>query len=193
MITLQDGESVRRGFDTLADDVVRARANLMRWNVKAGIRVGIFAPNSYDYIVYDLALIDLRAISVPFTDDFAGSLNRSLMDQYNIALMLLGAGVKHCFGVDDHFVAFIDAENGAVTAIPRIPYANGDDADDLCLAFSSGSAGGLKGLVISRSGAEMTLPPIAGAIEVTHEDRLLLFLPMSNFPAAHDVLCRHLV
>ena len=178
---LQKGQSIRHDFTALAADVARARADLVSWGAKAGMRVGVFAPNSYAYIVYDLALIDLRAISVPFTDDFADLLNRALVDQYNIALMLLAAGVKHGFGAEDHFVAFIDADNGAVSSIPRIPYANGDDADDLCLAFSSGSAGGLKGLVISRSGAEMTLPPIAKVIEVTREDRLLLFLPMSNF------------
>ena len=51
---------VRHSYADLADDVARARANLIRWNVKAGMRVGIFAPNSYAYIVYDLALVDLR-------------------------------------------------------------------------------------------------------------------------------------
>ena len=181
VVMLHQGQSVRHGFAELAGDVARARANLTRWNVTAGMRVGFFAPNSYAYIVYDLALVDLRAIPVPFTDDFAGSLNRSLVDQYNIALMLLAKGVKHSFGDDDKFVAFIDSDNENVSALPRIPYANGDNADDLCLAFSSGSAGGLKGLVISRSGAELTLPPIADAINLSQRDRLLLFLPMSNF------------
>jgi long-subunit acyl-CoA synthetase (AMP-forming) len=118
---------------------------------------------------------------VPFTDDFAGSLNRALVDQYNVALMLVGAGVKHGFGEGDDFVAVIGAENEAVSAIPRIPYANGDGPDDLCLAFSSGSAGGLKGLVISRSGAESMMPPVVKVLELAHEDRMLLFLPMSNF------------
>ena len=178
---LQQGKEVRYSFDVLAQDVSQARANLIRWNVKAGMRVGMFAPNSYAYIVYDLALVDLGAISVPFTDDFAGSLDRSLVDQYNIALMLLGSGVRHGFEAEDHFVAFMDAENGDVLAIPRIPYANGDDPDDLCLAFSSGSAGGLKGLVISRSGAESMMPPVRKVLELSHTDRLLLFLPMSNF------------
>ena len=181
VLTLQQGQAVRHSFAELADDVARARAELMRWNVKAGMRVGVFAPNSYAYIVFDLALIDLGAIAVPFTDDFAGSLNRGLVDQYNIALMLLAKSVKHSFTADDHFVAFIDGDNGAVSAISRIPYANGDDANDLCLAFSSGSAGGLKGLIVNRRGAEMTLPPVAKVVELTHQDRLLLFLPMSNF------------
>ena len=60
IITLFQGKPVRHPYLALADDVARARALLVRWNVKAGMRVGIFAPNSYAYIVYDLALVDLQ-------------------------------------------------------------------------------------------------------------------------------------
>ncbi len=181
IITLFQGKPVRHSYAALADDVARARALLVRWNVKAGMRVGIFAPNSYAYIVYDLALVDLRAISVPFTDDFAGRLNRALVDEYDISLMLLAKGVRHAFDESDSFVALIDDENGNVCALARAAYSHGDDPDDLCLAFSSGSAGGLKGLIISRRGAELTLPPVAEIVGLGSQDRLLLFLPMSNF------------
>lgn len=181
IITLFQGKPIRHPYSALANDVARARANLIRWNVKAGMRVGFFAPNSYDYIAYDLALVDLKAISVPFTDDFAGMLNRDLVDKFDISLMLLAKNVRHGFGDGDAFVALIDGENAAISALPRAPYLQGDDPDDLCLAFSSGSAGGLKGLVISRKGAELTLPPVAESINLGHQDRLLLFLPMSNF------------
>jgi long-subunit acyl-CoA synthetase (AMP-forming) len=76
-------------------------------------------------------------------------------------------------------VAYLDAENGdEVRAIPRTVDS---EPDDLSMAFSSGSAGGLKGLLISRSGVEATLPPIMEAIGTRHNDRLLLFMPMSNF------------
>jgi long-chain acyl-CoA synthetase len=175
------GKAVRHSYADLAQDVVRAQEQLIRWNVKPGVRVGMFAPNSYDYIVYDLALIGLNAISVPFTDDFAGSLNRELVEKYNLALLLLSGNAAHSFGQDDRFVAFIGEENPDSRALDRQPYAGSDEADDLCLAFSSGSAGGLKGLVISRSGAESTLPPVVEVVGVNHRDRLLLFLPISNF------------
>ncbi len=181
IITLEQGKPIRNEYATLADDVARARENLTRWGVKAGMRVGIFAPNSYLYVVYDLAVVDLRAIAVPFTDDFAGSINRQLVDQYNIALLLLARNVAHAFSAQDSYVAFIDGDNGDNCAIDRPAFANGDATDDLCLAFSSGSAGGLKGLVISRSGAELTLPPVVEAVGADQRDRLLLFLPMSNF------------
>ena len=139
IITLIQGRSVRHTYAALADDVAQARACLKDWGIEAGVRVGIFAPNSRAYIAYDLALIDLGTISVPFTDDFAGLLNRELVDKYDISLMLLAKGVKHGFGEADAFVALIDGDNDNVRAIPRAPYQNGDSADDLCLAFSSGS------------------------------------------------------
>src|SRR5579863_2020730 len=181
IISFVQGKAVRHSYAALADDIAHARENLIRWKVRAGMRVGIFAPNSYAYIVYDLALIDLRAISVAFTDDFAGSINRALLDRYHISLLLVTQGVAHDFTREDRFVAFMDGDNEGVCALPLMPYANGDEVDDFSLAFSSGSAGGLKGLTISRRGAEQTLPPVVDVIGLTHEDRLLLFLPMSNF------------
>ena len=157
VITFAQGKSVRHSYAKLADDVARARENLVRWKVKPGMRVGIFAPNSYAYMVHDLALIDLGAISVAFTDDFAGAINRDLIERYNIALLLVARALRMALRTSDTFVARMDGENGNVCALSRTPYANGDEADDLSLAFSSGSAGGLKGLVISRKGAEADL------------------------------------
>jgi long-subunit acyl-CoA synthetase (AMP-forming) len=181
VVTFAQGKVVRHDYAALARDVARARADLERWGIVPGLRVGIFAPNSYAYIVHDLALISLGAISVAFTDDFAASLDRALVDRYGIALILVSKSVRHRFQEGDDFVALMDASNGDVRALPRTPYSQGDQPGDLSLAFSSGSAGGLKGLVISRKGAELTLPPVLNALGATAGDRLLLFLPMSNF------------
>ncbi len=181
IVTFAQGKATRHDYATLAMDVTRTRQDLERWGIIPGMRVGIFAPNSYAYVVHDLALISAGAISVAFTDDFAGSVDRALVDRYDIALMLVAKGTSHGFKQDDNFVALIDGNNGDVQALPRAPYSQGDQPGDLSLAFSSGSAGGLKGLVISRRGAELTLPPIAEALGLSPGDRLLLFLPMSNF------------
>jgi long-subunit acyl-CoA synthetase (AMP-forming) len=179
--TLERGKAVRHSYAELAGDVARAQADLSRWGVKAGDRIGIFAPNSYRWLVYDLALIATRAVSVPFTDDFAGKVNDDLLQQYDIALLLLPKSLAKLFPAQTPHVAFMDAENDGVAALCRPASHDADLADQLTLAFSSGSAGGLKGLVISREGVEATLPPIVEAIGSTSSDRLLLFLPMSNF------------
>src|SRR5690242_8651430 len=83
------GKVVRHPHASLYDHVVRTRDNLRAWGVKAGSRVGIYAPNSLHWLVHDLALIELGAISVPLTDDFAGKIDQTLLDKYNIALLLI--------------------------------------------------------------------------------------------------------
>lgn len=178
---LNRGKPVRHSFAAMADDVAAACRKLSSWGVSSGVRVGIYAPNCYHWLVYDLALIALRAISVPFTDDFAGKIDDALLERYNISLLLISRAHLRLFSPLPPHIAIIDSENGAVAAIVRGPSGDADADDQLTLAFSSGSAGGLKGLVISRQGVEATLPPIVEAIGVTGQDRSLLFLPMSNF------------
>lgn len=174
--TFERGRVEKHPYAKLAQDIAQAQAQLREWGAGPGIRIGIFAPNSYHWLVYDMAMIELGAVSVPFTEDFAGKLDRDLLDRYQIALLLTS---KKCALRDTQpYVALIDADNDEVRAIPR---QADPDADVLTLSFSSGSAGGLKGLVISRVGVEETLLPILEEIGVTPDDRLLLFMPMSNF------------
>ena len=87
--TFERGNARRHSHADLHADVLRARDCLSAWGVQPGTRVGIYAPNSYAWLVHDLALIELGAISVPFTDDFAGQVNEALLDKYNIALLLI--------------------------------------------------------------------------------------------------------
>jgi len=179
--TFERGNATRHSHADLHADVLRARDGLSTWGVGPGTRVGIYAPNSYAWLVHDLALIELGAISVPFTDDFAGKVNQELLDTYNIALLLISKSQARLFAQKPAHVAFLDGDNDGVRVLERPPSGDADEADQHSLVFSSGSAGGLKGLVISRKGVEDTLPPVMDALGVTASDRLLLFLPMSNF------------
>jgi long-chain acyl-CoA synthetase len=177
--TLERGKPVRYPFSTMATDVAGALENLRQWGARPGTRIGIFAPNSYRWLVYDLAIVALGAVSVPFTDDFAGKIDRALLEKYQVSLLLIAKSGTQSVPQKQPYIAYIDADNENVCAIER-PVSQ-DDAGVLSLAFSSGSAGGLKGLVIIRQGVESTLPPICEAIGLNADDRLLLFLPMSNF------------
>ena len=180
--TFSKAGAKRHSFAALADDVAAAKAKLTRWGVQAGMRVGIYAPNGYDWVVYDLALISLRAISVAFTDDFAGRLDEAVLDKYDIALLLITGKDAALFPQRPAHVALMDGENTSVRALARDPVLSGDEDDHHSLVFSSGSAGGLKGLIVSRKGITAMLPPlIQASIDPRPGDRLLLFLPMSNF------------
>src|SRR5579883_1270533 len=179
--TFERGKIARHPHSVLYRDVVRICDAMRAWGVTRGMRIGIYAPNSYHWLVHDLALIELGAISMPFTDDFVGKVNQALLDKYNVALLLISKRDARLFPEKPAHVAFIDADNQGIKVLDRPPNADPDEEDQHSLVFSSGSAGGLKGLVISRRGIEVTLPPIFEAIGMTSKDRLLLFLPMSNF------------
>ena len=179
--TFERGKIAEHPHAALYRDVVRVCEAMRGWGVARGMRVGIYAPNSYHWLVHDLALIELGAISMAFTDDFAGKVNQALLDKYNIALLLIAKRDARLFPQKPAHVAFIDAENDGIKVLDRPPNNDPDEDDQHSLVFSSGSAGGLKGLVISRTGIEVTLPPVFEALGPTGKDRLLMFLPMSNF------------
>jgi long-chain acyl-CoA synthetase len=156
-------------------------ARLARWGVKSGMRVGLFAPNSYQWMVHELALIEVRALSVAIPDDFRDWDLNDLCEKYSLSLLLISAAQGSAGKLQNVPVAFIDADNLHVNVIDRGYKSLADDFATLGLIFSSGSSGGLKGLVLSRRGVEASLTAFVETILLHKDDCLLLFLPMSNF------------
>ncbi|HET7085644.1 MAG TPA: AMP-binding protein [Rhizomicrobium sp.] len=185
--TLEGGKAVQRSYRQLGDDCIRAMDFLRSWNVAPGMRVGIYAPNSYCWLVYDLALLEIGAVSVAFTDDFKDNLAdaasaNDILAKYGVALLLTAKNLAPLLSHLRAPIAFIDdPDRNFGLTLPRPPVAACTDPDQLGLVFSSGSSGGLKGLVISRRGVSSTLPPLIQAVGIGKGDSLLLFLPMSNF------------
>jgi long-chain acyl-CoA synthetase len=179
---LEKGQRAGRSYATLYQDVQEVRQMLARWGVAGGTRVGLYAPNSWQWLVHDLALIDIGAVSVAFTDDFRNEMSEALLERHDIELLLTTRANAKYFPDRPAHIAFMDGENDNVRVLRRsnLP-PESHDQDQLTWAFSSGSSGGLKGLVISRKGVMATLPPILDAAGLSRGDCFLLFLPLSNF------------
>src|SRR5262245_3836261 len=71
--TQENGQFVRRSFDTLARDTAAAIESLRSYGIQPGMRVGLISENSYRWLVYDLALIELRCVSVPLPESDVSS------------------------------------------------------------------------------------------------------------------------
>jgi long-chain acyl-CoA synthetase len=182
IIAFEKGQVVKRTHDTVRADVSVACEKLRKWGVMPGMRVGIWAFNCYEWIIYDLALLELRALSVAFTDDFAGMSADELIDKYSLSLLLVPrSGKAHKNSRQAEAIAFIDAENDGITAIDRPPAQADWEFEDTGLIFSSGSSGKLKGLKLNRKGIEASVDAFTRAAEPHSDDCLLLFLPISNF------------
>lgn len=179
----ENGRVVQRTHAEVYADVRAAVARLEGWGVKAGMRVGIRAPNCYQWIVYDLAIIELRAVSVAFTDDFNTTTAEELRDKYELSLLLVMASERQRHSPQVNFVAYLDGENTnvAVACSNEPCTTSGKDFVNPWRIFSSGSVGGLKGLALNRKGVEAWVDGFTQAIAPRSDDRLLLFLPMSNF------------
>ena len=164
----------------LAERVDAAVASLRSWGVRAGTRVGLRAPNSLEWIVFDLALIELRAVCVAFTDDFASASAAELAERYRLSLLVVGTQERGTHPAEARFVAYIDGPNAGVRAIEREPEAD-PEFDRPWMIFSSGSSGGLKGLTLNRRGVEEWVVAFTERVGPRDDDRLLVFLPLSNF------------
>jgi long-subunit acyl-CoA synthetase (AMP-forming) len=181
--TIEKGQTVTRSYQQLRLDCEAAMETLRSWGVAKGVRVGIYAPNSYHWLVYDLALLEIGAISVAFTEDFKDTLGEEHLKKYQVRILLTSRIFGERFSKLPLRVIFIDDAHQirSLLSLPVLGADPGTYHDTLGLVFSSGSSGGLKGLVISRNGVAGTLPPLLERVGLHSGDRLLLFLPMSNF------------
>ena len=90
----EKGRAARRTHAEVYGDVRAAADRLAGWGVRPGMRVGIRAPNSYQWIVYDLALIETRAVSVAFTEDFDAATAEELRARYDLSLLLVSSAER---------------------------------------------------------------------------------------------------
>lgn len=182
LLNFEKGRVVRRDFPSVHKDVQAAIERLKGYGVKAGMRVGIRATNCYPWIVYDLALLALRAQSVAFTEDFFPTPCDELQEKYKLGLILAYSKDKPLAESKKGVVAFLDQDGPAgVKADDSVPLEDDPDFECPGLIFSSGTSGRIKGLRVSRKGAESTINAFTSRIAPKSDDCLLMFLPISNY------------
>jgi long-chain acyl-CoA synthetase len=181
ILTFEKGQVVSRSHQTVVEDVAAACSRLKDWGIQPGMRVGILACNCYHWIIYDLALIELRALCVAFTDDFAGMSADDLIEKYSLSLLLVQASDEAHRSSRSGAVALINAENSRPSVINRLPSQPDPEFGNTGIVFSSGTSGRLKGLILSRRGIETSVDAFTQAAGPLPDDCLLLFLPLSNF------------
>lgn len=181
IVTFENGQKVERTHQTVSAEVTEACAWLRTWGVQPGMRVGILSCNCYHWIIYDVALLELRAISVAFTDDFTAMSADELLEKYSLSLLLIQSSDQAHRSTRSSAVALIDGENRGIKTIDRLPSPIDAEFDNPGMIFSSGSSGKLKGLKLSRRGIEASVNAFTKVADPRPDDCLLLFLPISNF------------
>lgn len=186
----RQGRSIRKAYAEVSEDVRVAVGTLRGWGVEPRMRVGLLAENSYQWIVYDLALLELNCLSVSFPpEEFAATSLEDLGEKYALHLLLISKKERRRRLTALAWVATIDDEGNRNAHVRRFDERAGDgnrdvfslDADVLTLAFSSGTSGMLKCLLISRRGTERWLSAFGEHFSFRPDDSMLVVLPLSNY------------
>lgn len=169
---LEDGKWVTKRGPELARDVRRVVANLVQLGIERGARVGLLGHNSYAWVVYDLALLAHGCVSVALPETAPHEWSRAIE---RLGVQVVFSGMEAAPSrVGLRVLPLTLPVASAESAAPPAP------CDEPTLVFSSGTSGRLKCLRVSRAGIEHAVDSLLAMYPAGKQDRLLLFLPLSN-------------
>lgn len=172
-------EVTHRQLHELVDERV---GQLTAAGVRAGHLIGLRAPNSIDWVTWDLAALTVGAVIKAFPESQEVPDAREFLDRHGLALLITDdppTGVPAVIAPDGAPGA--DVVPATATRTAR--------ADLHSLVYSSGTTGQLKGLEISAKGTEYVINLFIDRFQVTDADRHLIFLPLSNYQQRLSVYC----
>lgn len=169
-------------------DVLAVAGHLTASGVRPGMRIGIRGHNSYEWLVLDLALLHIGAIAVAIPiPDFADRSNAEVSRQYGLTTMF--AASQGRFASDDDAIVvplekLLDLP--PVAPLSEVPPPQGervplDDREVFTLAFSSGTTGRVKCLLLAWSGVEALIEAYSATYPLRPSDRIMIALPLSTF------------
>src|SRR5690606_36171173 len=141
--------------------------------------IGLKSSNVLEWLVWELAAIMCDVVLQVFPENMPESDGERLA-QYRLRVLVsdTAAAERGVLGLID-----INSTLCLTKVAPaglRAPMATISDLHSK--SFSSGTAGSLKGLMISRRGTELQVAKFLQAYGISDTDRTILFIPLSHFP-----------
>lgn len=176
------------GWPEVHGDVLTLTGRLRACGVRSGMRIGLRGHNSYEWLAVDLALLNLGAVPVALpVPDFKGRDNAGISRQYGLSAVF--AGKEGRTASDDGSVGALETvltEPLTVKPLDPAPAPQGErlppgDAEVFTLAFSSGTAGRVKCLLLAWPGVQALVEAHSEAYPFRSDDRIMIALPLSTF------------
>lgn len=195
VIVIAENSIREHGIRELARDVNTVVEYLGRGGLGEGDRVGMQGPNSYQWLVLDLALISAGCISIcvpPEAAEFDSAPVASVIEALRLRAFFRSPAGKN----EPSEPGVVDLSRILEATPPEIrtrernePQPSPTSSDVFTVAFSSGSAGRLKRLPISWSNARRHVEAFGKAFGLNRGDRILVVLPFSSFQQRFLVYC----
>jgi long-chain acyl-CoA synthetase len=170
-------ESRSRTFAELKRDIAAAVTRLRAAGIKPGMRIGILAGNCYRWIVYELAVVELRAIVVALADAVMTGGIEAVVERLRLHLIV----TDRDFPRRPSWLISIHEANPVAAVRAEVEYSDDPEYQTTAWVFSSGSSGRHKCIETCRAGVEQLVANLPLAFELQTDDRFLVFLPMDSF------------
>jgi len=171
------GDGRTRTFAELKRDVDALAERLRTVGVEPGMRIGILSKNCYRWIVYELAIIDLRAVTVALTDAVVTRGLIAAAEAFSLHLIVTDRELP----ARPPWIVPIQEINPVGSVRPNVPSIHDPDYEVSAWVFSSGSSGRHKAIQTCRAGVEQLVANLPRAFELKPDDCFVVFLPMESF------------
>ena len=169
-----------RSYIDIAADAEKLAAALKAAGIGQGDCVGILANNCYQWLVADLALIDLRAVCVALpTENFGKTPAVVLAERFDLRLLLTDQP-QHLAEGETWIADLARVDECAFQPRSSAGLDLGDRADLLSLSFSSGTSGKVKCLKFGRKGTSSLIVAFGRDFTFLPSDAMIAFLPLAT-------------
>lgn len=177
---IRDGVLTWKTWRELNADVQRAMAGLQDAEVQTGNRVVQYAPNSYEWIVTDLAILTLGAVHVPLHATLPLSQAAEQLELADAKLLIVADNTKYLGNsvLTLTHESLCQHDSNPQSAI-RIPHSS----DLATILFTSGTTGHPRGVMLSHGNLASNAIATTEAVGSPHEETRLCFLPLSHIYA----------
>ncbi|TWT30758.1 AMP-dependent synthetase/ligase [Blastopirellula retiformator] len=191
--TYEEGQFRSCTWNDLAADVAAVAASLRRLGVSPGERVAVELPNCHEWIVADLAIAAIGAVSVPLHVTYKSEERIRLLEHSGAKRSIRALGgelFEPAYNNDD--VSLVDLigcseieswEFLTVDAAPLAPFSSPKPEDLATIVYTSGTTGHPKGVMLSHRNLAFDALALVEAFDDSSEDRRLTFLPFSHLYA----------
>lgn len=203
--TVVEGQLSWRTWSEVIDDVRRFAERLQQEGIGSGDRVAQWAPNSYEWIVVDLALLLLGAVHVPLHASLAESQVAELLELAEPKLLIVGDDprLEGCFaGEPGRVLGYselnVSREKPSPQQTMNMASLEGkgnvvDGHGDLeigtvagqlaTLLFTSGTTGQPRGVMLSHENLVSNAIAVSEAVGSDANETRVCFLPLSHIYA----------
>ncbi len=174
--TIRDGQLSWRTWAEVEADVRRVAGGLRRAGVGAGDRVVQSAPNSYGWILTDLAVLSLGAVHVPLHYTLSAQQASELLQRSDAALLVAPDG-----GVELPQSETPRVTHGQLTSGDAGSIDAEVQSDDLAtILHTSGTTGQPRGVMLSHQNLTCNAIATTEAVGTGRDETRLCFLPLSH-------------